>query len=195
MAVFERRRRRKTKAALPQRADTSALEVELTKREIGPATAEQLAAGADEVHLQNMIELYDWYNAKGQKRGPGFLVSAIKNPDAISLPRGFESSAHREARKQAEQSRKTAERKLRAQREAERSAQASAREKPFLDFWNALTPDARQQFESEAVQQAEPTKRSGYFRSVGQDDKVFEHYRRVVLRDHFERTQAAALRK
>jgi|GEM_PF-6855867 len=35
------------------------------------------------------------YNSRGQTGGPGFLVQALRKPDTIAFPPGFESSIQR----------------------------------------------------------------------------------------------------
>lgn len=196
LAVFERRKRRATSRPKEKpQVEQSELAVELTRRQIGPAVAEELVASASVEHVRSMVELFDWYNARGQERGPGFLVQAIKNPGSVARPPGFESAADKAAKKEAEVFRKRAERDLQKQREAKRAAAEFERDRPFLEFWASLPTNEQQAFESEAVRQAEPTKRAGYFRSMGREEAIFEQYRRVILRDHFARTQGLAVTK
>ncbi len=194
VAVFERRRRSVRREPEPQKVvEPSRLEVELTKRQVGPAVAEDLVSSASADDVQAMIELYDWYNAHGQERGPGFLVQAIRNPATVARPRGFASTADKEAHQAAEISRKRAERDLLRRRDAQRAAAETERQKPFLDFWEALPAAEREAFESEAVRLADAFKKDGYFRSLGADDTVFEQYRQAILRDHFARKSRLAI--
>jgi hypothetical protein len=136
-----------------------------------------------------MIELFDWYNSHGQPRGPGFLVGAIKNPSSIVFPKGFESSDTVVAKKAAEKNRIASERELRTKREREAARKDNTRQEAFLAFWRSLTPAKQSDFERDALDSADPTKRSGYLRAMGKrTGPTFEHYRMVILRDHFERT-------
>ena len=76
---FERKRRSKpaiaqlpseTCIALPSTIDPSQLAYALTKRGIGPASAEELTQCFPAQSIHSMIELFDWYNTRGQSRGP-----------------------------------------------------------------------------------------------------------------------------
>ena len=58
-------------------------------------------------------------------------------------------------------------------------------------FWRALEKCEQELFEKEALKRAERLKRQGYCRAMGVDEQVFEQYRQVILRDHFERSGMA----
>ena len=64
-----------------------------------------------------MLELYDCYNSRGHPRGPGFLVQAVRKPDTIAFPPGFESSVQRQNRQQAKEAQKQAQQRARTKRE------------------------------------------------------------------------------
>ena len=169
--------------------DAESLVHQLVKRGIGPGAADDLVAGHPHADIRTMMELYDWYNQRGHSRGPGFLVGAIRNPEKIVLPKGFESSSAIQAKKQAEKNRISAQRDFRTRREREHAERQDARQRAFLAFWNALTPTEQEDFERDALESAESTKRSGYLRSMGKRSQaVFQQYRSIILRDHFERT-------
>lgn len=179
--------------AAGESANQHQLAAKLTSRGIGPAAADELASGYPSTDICDMIELFDWYNQRGQSRGPGFLVGAIKNPKSIVLPKGFESSASIAAKKAAEKNRVSYEREFRTQREREHAQRQQARQAAFLAFWQNLSPDEQEQFEREALNAAEPTKRAGYLRAMGKgSNPVFEQYRSIILRDHFERLGGAS---
>lgn len=176
-------------AVLPA-SDPDSLVAALIKREIGPGAADDLVSNFPETSIRTMMELFDWYNSHGQPRGPGFLVGAIRNPANITLPKGFESSESQVEKKRAEKSRVTAERELRTKREQAAAERENARQEAFLAFWNSLSPTEQSDYEREALESAEPTKRTGYLRAMGKETTpVFELYRMIVLRDHFERTR------
>lgn len=178
-------------AVLPA-SDPDSLVAALIKREIGPGAADDLVSSFPETSIRTMIELFDWYNERGQERGAGFLVGAIKNPAKISFPNGFESSESRQAKKLAEKSRIVAERELRTKRERDAAARENSRQEAFLAFWNGLPSVEQENYERQALELADPTKRTGYLRAMGKGtNPVFEQYRMIILRDHFERTQAA----
>ncbi len=187
--VFQRKRRPRREAAAAQAKHAAVvdLETELIRREIGPAMAEELVAGHPTEHIQTMLELFDWYNARGQERGPGFLVNGIRNPDGCKLPKGFESSSQRAARQQAENSRKRAVRELARRQEAKQRQEDKKRLESFTAFWNGLDAGERQAFEQDALEAANPLKRSGYLRAQHTGSPMLETYRQVILVDHFHR--------
>ncbi|MDZ4851411.1 MAG: hypothetical protein SGI77_19145 [Pirellulaceae bacterium] len=135
-----------------------------------------------------MIELFDWYNARGQSRGPGFLVQSIKNPKAIEFPPGFESSHQIQKRQAATNLRTNEQHKQASKRERLAIDHEALRQSAFIAYWQSLSPVDQLIFEEAAVDQSDHTKRTGYYRYQGREDKVFKQYRQVILRDHFERT-------
>ncbi len=188
--VFERRRRRATKSTNVLPSDPAAIETQLTKRGLGPAMAAELVAGQGPYQIQKMTELYDWYNARGQSRGPGFLVNAIRNPEQVTTPCGFESSLDVKVRREAADLREQSARLSRRQREHKEAAVKSERLEPFRMFWQTMEKCERELFEKEAVKRADRLKQQGYYRAMGVDEQVFEQYRELILRDHFEQTAA-----
>ncbi|MDZ4852073.1 MAG: replication initiator protein A [Pirellulaceae bacterium] len=197
MIRFERKRRSKTtdpdhqatKAPLLLPSiDPTQLATALTKRCIGPASAEELSQNYPAQSIQSMIELFDWYNARGQSRGPGFLVQSIKNPKAIEFPPGFESSHQIHKRRTANDQRTSEHHKQASQRERIAVEQEASRLSAFHAYWQSLSSVGQLSFEEAAVDQTDHTKRTGYYRYQGREDKLFEPYRQVILRDHFERT-------
>ena len=57
-----------------------------------------------------------------------------------------------------------------------------------------LNPAQLEQFEVATLDAAEPTKRTGYLRSMGKGTSaIFEQYRSIILRDHFERSAQCAI--
>ena len=205
--VFERKPQRsrvldRGASALPQTqtlelnpsVDPHNLVIQLSKRGIGPAAADELVKSYPQKSIADMIELYDWYNQRGQSRQAGFLVNAIKNPEKIVFPKGFEPPSQVQARKVAEKNRIASEREFRTQREREHAQKEQARQKAFIAFWEKLNPAQQERFETEALDAAEPTKRTGYLRSMGKGTSaIFEQYRTILLRDHFERSEQLAV--
>jgi len=171
---------------LDSTVDTHQLQTYLVKRGIGPASAEELARNYQIQTIKSMIELFDWYNQRGQPRGVGFLVQSIKNPQSIELPKGFESSAQIQLRRNAESNRERIQRKCSTQRERVVEAQVQSRFEAFNAFWKSLSLIEQADFENIAVDRADATKRHGYYRNQGREDPLFEQYRQVILRDHFE---------
>ncbi len=195
---FERKRKAKPiicngtvvkQQSLESTVDTHQLQSYLIKRGIGPASAEELARYYPVQSIKTMIELFDWYNHRGQTRGAGFLVQSIKNPQSIELPKGFESSAQIQLRRDAESNRERIQRKCSTKRERVVEAQVQSRFEAFNTFWKSLSHIEQADFENTAVDRADATKRHGYYRNQGREDPLFEQYRQVILRDHFERSR------
>ncbi len=187
--VFERHRPGK-KTALKEAAKQekkSDLAANLMHRGIGPAMAEELVAECPTETVCTMIELYDWYNGRGEERGPGFLVASIRNSAAYRFPKGFESSAQRAQRKQHLNSRKQAVQELSQKREAERHKQEISRLEPFVAFWDKLNEGERHAYEKAAIAIADPTKRAAYLRMKHTGGPLLEAYRRMILLNYFER--------
>ncbi|HWL07096.1 MAG TPA: hypothetical protein VNQ76_01665, partial [Planctomicrobium sp.] len=181
-----------TASAVLPASDPDSLVTALTKRGIGPGAADDLISNFPETSIRTMMELFDWYNNHRQDRGPGFLVNAIRDPGKITFPKGFEPSESRAEKQRAEKNRVAAERELRTKRERAAAERENARQEAFLTFWNSLSPTEQSDYEREALESAEPTKRTGYLRAMGKGTSpVFDQYRMIVLRDRFERRQKA----
>ena len=128
------------------------------------------------------------YNSRGQPRGPGFLVQSIRNPSAIALPPGFESSIQRQERQQSKEAQKQTESNVRTKRERLAVRRQNSRQRAFMAFWEAMSPSEQDAFETEALEAADTMKKRLYLESSGKGGKVFEVYRQIVLMDQFERT-------
>jgi len=196
---FQRKPKRKsiehpilTGNTILDRFDQSSLAVELTRRGIGPASASELVENAASVNIQTMIELFDWYNSHGQPRGAGFLVQAIREPDAIVLPKGFESSEQAARRRAAENSRIKRKRVLLDVSDAEQQQNDNRLQTQFQTFWDGLSPAEQVEFEDKAIELADATKRLGYYRYQGREGKLFQQYRNIILRDHYARSAQSA---
>lgn len=192
--VFDRRRRnrriKKTDFNDPNINEAIGLEAELIKRSVGPAMAHELASNASAIHITTAIELYDWYNNSGRERDVGFLVNSIRRPEQLRLPKGFESSVQKYAKQQQKVEREKRQYVVSRRQEAKRKHADQERERPFREHWESLTDDQRQEFESEAVNLTDATKRQGYFRSMGKDDQIFKGYRAAILHEHFRKLSA-----
>lgn len=188
--VFQRRRPPSTKAAIArQEARVVDLSDELSRRGIGPATAGDLVEQHPEATVRTMVELFDWYRARGQEKGPGFLVDSIRNPAKYRLPREFIAES-RAAGKRPERVRRALNATHQPQNTTPVVGRADGLE--FATFWDTLSLAERETFESAAVSAAPPMKREGYCRSHQAGGGAFEGYRQVILWDHFERTRATA---
>jgi hypothetical protein len=165
------------------------LERELVKRGIGPASAEELSLSQPSNRIREMLELYDWYNSRGQPRGPGFLVQSIKNPSTIALPPGFESSIQRQERQQSREAQKQAEANVRTKRERLALRKQNSRQRAFMAFWDAMSPSEQDTFETEALEHAEVMTKRLYLQHSGKPGKAHEIYRRMLLESHFRKTR------
>ena len=187
---FERERRQKAKPAhAATSVDMTAVEVELAKRNVGRTVAGELVSKSEPDTIRTAIEVFDWFNANGQKKGPGFLVEIIRNPGGLVIPAGFETTEQRRQRRAAKQSREHAEQKAKRWHEARQAAAEQRREEEFEKFWNSLGEEQRMSFETRAMREAESFKRKNYCRTVGHQEVISEKYRRLILRDHFEKTR------
>lgn len=184
--VFERRR---PKRIQQQQAIAAELDLvcELTRRQIGPAMADELVNQFPAGTVRNMIQLFDWYIAQGQEKGPGFLVDSIRRAEHYRLPRGFRAQTAKPPAKR----RAAAPAPEIATPPCPRSQREALRQERFAEYWAALPNGERRQFEILALDAADATKRAGYLRLQPAGGQGFEHYRQVVLRDYFERQQHA----
>lgn len=189
--VFQRRKPPTTKSALA-RADEKLvnLTAELTRREIGPATAAELVDGHSAETVKAMIELFDWYVSKGERKGPGFLVDSIRNPAKYRLPRELRSHESPNGAKRPERITRRRSTMLSAQTPIKSTTDADSPAKAFDEFWKRLGPDRREEFEAAAVTATGPVKREGYLRTKTFGGPAFEKYRQLVLHDHFESMSA-----
>jgi len=201
MAIFERKSKRdrtslesssssvatpaQSTPVLNSQSNPQELERQLIKRGIGPASAEELSLSQPATRIREMLELYDWYNSRGQPRGPGFLVQALRKPDNIAFPPGFESSVQRQQRQQAREAQKQAECNVRTKREREAAKREDSRRRAFVAFWEAMSPEEQDAFETEALEAADVMKKRLYLEASGKGGKAFEVYRQLVLMDQF----------
>jgi hypothetical protein len=181
--VFQRRRPPSTKAAISRESSARMdVTIELTRRGIGPAVAAELEQQHPHPTIKTMIDLFDWYRAQGQEKGPGFLVDSIRNPTKYRLPREFKSAS---VSPPARPERIHRKRPIDDDSQATGPGDIATAPDAFANYWAALSAADQLAFEAAAVNSAEPVKRDGYCRCRGQSGKAFEHYRQAVLRDHF----------
>jgi hypothetical protein len=183
-AVFVRRRK-PTKRQREKEIGSSDLAYELTKRNIGPASADELVEKNPPERIQTMIELHDWHNGRGEEKGPGFIVAGIKSPTPYRFPKGFETNDRKTKRIRALNSRKRAEQEVRERKQAETAAKEKAEHAPFWSYWNGLTDAEQAAFEAEAVRNADRLKRQLYEESKTSGAETYDEFRIVILRDHF----------
>jgi hypothetical protein len=57
-----------------------------------------------------------------------------------------------------------------------------------MAFWESMSPDQQEAFETEALENAEQLTRRLYIQHSAKRGKAFELYRNVILQSHFLRT-------
>jgi Replication initiator protein A len=187
-AVFERKDRR----ARGQKQNAEhPLAQQLIDRKVSAAVARVLVRDYASDRIEAMLELFDWYTRRGEPRGPGFLVAGIRSEEGFVFPAGFESSEQRRQRETLIKSREADEQKAKEERERNDERRAKARQQAFQAFWAKLDEEAQARFEQEALAATDRTKHEGYLRARAEGGLLHDHYRQLVLREHFARTRAA----
>ncbi|WP_425395421.1 replication initiator protein A [Aeoliella sp.] len=184
---FQKRKRKKPTKNQIERSPNE-LSFKLTKRGIGPAMANELTEKFPAERIQTMIELFDWHNEKGEERGAGFLVAGIRSAEPYVMPKGFQTEAVRERkrREMAVANRKREEQRRRKQHsEHQKIKEENA---PFEEFWKGLSSIKQQEFLAEALISTDRTKKEGFSRLKTLGGPAYEHYRQMILKEHFQRT-------
>lgn len=183
--VFSIRQKRKAGTA----EQVTPEQKELVSRGVTAEVARGLIKEFPAEKVNGMLQLFDWYRDHGQAKGPGFLVAGIKSKEDYVPPVGFAGTKHGSEAN----SRKRPERELRKRVRVERQeGQPSTIVDPFSAFWAALGEGAQRAFENAAIAAADPMKRDGYGRAQAGGGVLLEQYRRVILRDHFQRLGQAS---
>ncbi|MFO0849927.1 MAG: replication initiator protein A [Gemmataceae bacterium] len=182
--VFGRKRARP--AAKAKAADPAQVEL-LVTRGVSRGVAEDLAARHSDT-IANAVRQFDTHAAKGRPRGAGFLVDAVRNPDKYAGDAEPAPAAAAATRASALNRRPAPRRDDLSPAEAQARSHESTRWRAFSAFWRKLDAAQRDAFEAAAVAAATSTKADGYHRLRAVGGPAFQHYRRVVLRDHFERS-------
>ena len=183
--------RKKSRAKVSISVKLTGAAEELVTRGVGASTALKLVQASSPEGIETAVELFDWYANASHPRGPGFLVDAIRNPDKYQFPSGFESSIQKGKRIRASESRNRAVRELQDREQAKASREVELRWRAFMAAWEPLPESEQHAFEQSALASASATKRDGYHRLRPLGGPVFEHYRRIVLLDHFDRRRPA----
>lgn len=184
--VFNRKRTRTTPKV--RSADPTQVEL-LVTRGVSRSVAEDIA-GAPTEHLKTAIKLFDAHAAEGRPRGPGFLVDAVRNPEKYQ-PEAKLAAARPAATRGAPLGEQNGSRRVEIHpAEAKADSEDKIRWRTFMEFWRKLDKPTRVGFEAQAVAAAPSTKADGYQRLRAVGGPAFNHYRRVVLRDHYERNNS-----
>lgn len=152
--------------------------------------AAELTTSYPEERIAEKLELQDWLMERKDKRieknPAGYLVAAIR--DDYTPPKGFESKAVREAKRQA-----AAERKAKAEARAkavedQREKAKLERERPLREYLERLTPEEQTTLERDAVEWTDSFKR-GLYQQAKTSGKSgsYPMYREMILFDYIER--------
>jgi Replication initiator protein A len=130
---------------------------ELISRGVTPITARDLVRDFPAEAIGLKLEVLDWLIGKKDKRvsknPAGYLAKSIR--DDYATPKGFESKATLEAKRQAAEK---AEREAHAQRETarQRDARLAAEEKAVDAHLASLTPEQRAKLERDVLANSDP---------------------------------------
>jgi hypothetical protein len=130
---------------------------ELISRGVTPITARELVRDFPAEAIGLKLEVLDWLIGKKDKRASknpaGYLAKSIR--DDYATPKGFESKAMLEAKRQAAEK---AEREAQAQREAarQRDIRLAAEENAVDAHLASLTPEQRAKLEREVLANSDP---------------------------------------
>ena len=144
------------KAEPQAESETERLQVELTRRGIATATADDLIRQYPAESIALKLEVFDWLVARKDgriKRSPaGYLVDSIRKDYA--RPLGFQTRAECEhnAEAQRESERRGREDRI---RRAEKQALEHAEHQAVLAFWERLGPEEREALDASALADAE----------------------------------------
>lgn len=155
----------------------------LTERGVTAKTADELVASTPG-RVPHKVEVFDWLKARKDKRvqksPAGFLVDSIRKD--YEDPSGFVPAADKARLKEAERE------KARAERDAKRRAedQAAAREaqdRARADaFWEAMSPEAQEEFWQRALAEAQPYQARSFHRAQREKSGHEKIYRDMILR-------------
>lgn len=165
----------------------SPLVSELISRGVSKAVARQLVNGRTSEEVTRALALFDSYSARKKTRGVGFLVDAIRDPQKYQVSGAHPPTGPRRGRKPPSGSGNGLNRELSEESNAQPLREEGIRWRAFLSFWGKLAESDRKHFEVDALAATTSTKRDGYHRLREVDGPGFDHYRRIVLWDHFVR--------
>jgi hypothetical protein len=158
---------------------------ELIARGVTPATADELVASFPGERIRHHLEVFDWLEKAKDRRisksPAGYLVESIR--DDYAAPKGFESAADQTKRTAAEEAKrkKAADAKLRA--EAEEKAREQAEAARIQGYLDALSPEAREQLEKEALEKANPFF-FGRYRDTKTEPETRAKYLKLIVETH-----------
>ena len=193
--VFERKRR---SAGVACGNTLTGVAADLAAAGVSATMAGRLAADADERTVRTMLALFEHYRRTGKRRDAGFLVNCVRDPGSVRFPPNFAEPKPAGPLPSPEPRSKS---RVRPPRDSSAGpgvgapAGDIAAEAAFSAFWAGLDGPARTAFERDAAAACGPLLRDGLDRTRTGGGAAFETYRKLVLREHYERTrggQAAA---
>ena len=139
-----------------------------------------------------MLALFEHYRQTGKRRDAGFLVNCVHDPAGVRFPPNFVEPKPSDPRPSPDARSKS---RIRPQRDSFGRPVAAvptaeiAAERAFSDFWDGLGEASRAAFEREAAAACGPLLRDGLERARPGGGAAFEAYRKLVLREHYQRTR------
>jgi hypothetical protein len=154
-------------------AEPGSLVHELTARGVTPGAAREVLKNFSEDQVRRQIEQVDFVRAKKPKKIAdlgAYLVVAIR--EDYAAPAGFESADDRSKREAAERERQHQDQERRHREAAAKALEREAEAKVRL-FWEGLTAAEQEQFEVEALSNADEATRAGCMNGPAVMKKVF----------------------
>ena len=158
------------------------LEMELIRRGVTPAIANELVREHGDEKIREQIEYLDWLIERRPKKKiadpAAYLVSALRN-GGHAAPAGFESKAVRQAREEARQAREREATEERRHRQKAEVRERAARE-VIAAYWDSLSAQEQAALDEQAKAQADPamlTLEEGPLKELGRRIRRKAHIR------------------
>ena len=187
--VFERKRR---SAGVATGNTLTGVAAELAAAGVSATMAARLTADADERTVRTMLALFEHYRRAGKRRDAGFLVNCVREPAGVRFPSNFVEPKPSDARPSPDARSKSRVRPLRDSLGGPGAKAPPAKivaRRAFSAFWDELDGLERAAFEREAAAACGPLLRDGLERTRPGGGAAFEAYRKLVLREHYQRTR------
>ena len=187
--VFERKRQ---SAGVAAGNTLSGIAADLAAAGVSATMAVRLAKDPDERTVRTMLALFEHYRATGKRRDAGFLVNCVRDPASVRFPPNFVEPRPAVPRLPPDARSKSRVRPLRdsiGRPGAEAPTAEIAAQRAFSSFWDDLDESGRAAFEREAAAACGPLLRDGLDRTRPAGGAAFSTYRKLVLREHYQRTR------
>lgn len=164
------------------KTEAKQLEEALAARGVTAKTAAELVASHPAEHIRERLEMFDWLSEKKDKRvskSPGgYLAESIRK--GYVAPKGFESKAVIEQRRNAELERKRKAEESKRRAEAEEKAREAAEQARIAAYLETLTADEREALQTEAIAKANPFFASSLRRAKGNPESEARYLKLIV---------------